>query len=266
MQTLTDAVLPWSAVRTLMLTSGCLLAACAHTPSEPGDVADPFEPLNRQIFAFNEGADRYVIGPVAAGYESATTPTMRDGVGNVLANLRTPVDAVNNLLQGDVEQGGDTVFSFLINSTVGILGLFDVASTIGIDRHKEDFGQTLAVWGVDQGPYLVLPLLGPSTGRDAFGGVADIGLDPFNWIEFDGEADGDDVLQASRSLLGGLQARVELGETLETLRRQPDPYIALRRAYVQNRASELRDGALPEDPYSDLPDFDDEPVRPVGDG
>lgn len=235
-----------------------MLGGCASTPnSETNGVYDPLEPLNRQVFAFNEAADRAVIGPVAEGYATITPGFVRQGVRNVLSNLNSPVVFVNDVLQGEPGRAGDTASRFVLNSTFGILGLFDVAaSEAGIQRHSEDFGQTLAVWGVDSGPYLVLPLLGPTNLRDGIGMGVDNAFDPFTWTEFEDE-DADTYIGATRTVLGILEARTQFDSQLETLRQQPEPYVALRRAYTARREAAIRNGREEEDPYTDLPDFDD---------
>ena len=243
---------------------GLLVAACASTPKEPGDlVADPFENLNRQVFAFNTGADRYVIGPAAGVYETATPRLFRAGVGNFLGNLGEPVTFANTVLQAKPLAALDTALRFTINSTVGIGGIFDVADEFGVEKRREDFGQTLAVWGVDSGPYLVLPLLGPSTVRDTFGGVVDRGFDPLNQMRWQADylgndEDFDSAFRGTTTVLGILNARVAFGEQLETLQSQPEPYVALRRAYIGQREAAIRDGRQQPgtDPYADLPDFD----------
>lgn len=246
--------------QTLLASAALMLAlgGCATAPnSDQTGVYDPLEPLNRQVFAFNEAADRAVIGPVAEGYATVTPGFVRTGVRNVLGNLNSPVVFVNDVLQGEPERAGDTAYRFFVNSTFGVLGLFDVAaSEAGVEGHSEDFGQTLAVWGVEDGPFLVLPLMGPTNLRDGIGRGVDTAFDPFTWIEFENE-DTDTHIAATRTLLGLLETRAQLDQQLETLRQQPEPYIAMRRAYTSQRRAEIRNGREEEDPYTDLPDFDD---------
>lgn len=234
------------------------LTACTTTPSSnPEGVYDPLEPLNRQVLAFNMAADEAVIGPAANAYETVTPGFFRTGVSNVLSNLNSPVIFANDILQGEPKRATDTAYRFLVNSTFGVLGLFDVAATeTGIEGHSEDFGQTLGVWGVPEGPYLVLPLMGPSNLRDVTGRGVDNAFDPLNWAEFEGD-DTELTIAATRGVLGALQARVALDEQLETLNSQPEPYVALRRAYTSQRQAEIRNGREEEDPYTDLPEFDD---------
>ena len=136
-------------------------AGCAGTPAN-----DPLEPVNRAVFKFNDGLDRVLLQPVAKGYRSALPQPVRHGVGNFFGNLGEPLIAFNNLLQGKFDQSMTEVARFGTNSVFGIFGLIDVATSLGIEKHNEDFGQTLGRWGVGGGPYLVLPVLGPSTLRD----------------------------------------------------------------------------------------------------
>lgn len=245
-----------SLVSSLLMTSA--LGACATQPGpSPDEVYDPLEPVNRQIFAFNEAADKVVVGPAADVYETVTPQFARTGIGNFLSNLRSPVIFVNDVLQGEGERAADTAFRFMVNSTFGLGGLFDPADhDLGIPRHREDFGQTLGSWGVPEGPYLVLPLMGPTNFRDVAGGGVDTAFDPLTWTEFD-DRDLDNEILVARGVLGALQARVALDDQIDALREQPEPYVALRRAYTSQRQADIRNGREEEDPYTDLPDFDD---------
>ncbi|KCZ86436.1 MULTISPECIES: MlaA family lipoprotein [Hyphomonas] len=238
------------------------LGACASTPpnpSDPGSIADPYEGFNRQMFAFNNGVDKYALGPAADAYETVTPRFARDRIGDFLRNLRAPVIFVNDVLQAEPSRAADTFVRFTINTTVGVAGLWDAADHFGVEHHSEDFGQTLAVWGVDSGPYLVMPIMGPTTPRDLFGSGVDRALDPLTWTEFDGDPDLDDKIAISRGVLSGLNARVALDDQIEQLNSQPEPYVALRRIYSSQRQAEIRNGR-PEDEsemYEDLPDFDE---------
>ena len=143
-----------------------LLAGCAQVPPNAGEnPSDPYERVNRNIYAFNDSIDRAVFRPVAETYVEWTPEWVRTRVSNVVDNLGDPGNAVNNTLQGKVDRGIESLMRFLVNSTFGIAGIFDVADEIGLKRHSEDFGQTLGVWGVGSGSYLVLPILGPSSTR-----------------------------------------------------------------------------------------------------
>lgn len=235
------------------------LAACTTTGSGSSSDAsanDPFEGVNRNIYAFNEVVDKAAIEPVARGYKAVTPEPVRDGVHNVLTNLRQPIVFTNSVLQGNANASGETFGRFLINSTIGIAGIFDVASTLGIEEHDEDFGQTLGVWGFEPGPYIVLPFLGPSSVRDTFGRVADRGFDPLTWTEFESDPDLDDHIGIARTVVGAIDTRSRLIEQIDTLRQQPEPYVALRRTYLSQREAAVRNGETEADPYKDLPDFD----------
>lgn len=233
------------------------LAGCASTPAAGGaDLDDPFEDFNRQMFAFNNGLDRYALGPAARAYETVTPAYGRDRVTDFLRNLRSPITFANDVLQGEASRAGTTFSRFAVNSTFGILGLWDVATHAGLPRHTEDFGQTLAVWGVESGPYLVLPVIGPTTPRDLLGVGADRVFDPLLWIEIDNDPDTDLAVRATLGVFGALNARVRLEDQIQMLNAQPEPYIALRRIYSSTRQAEILNGRFDET-YDDLPDFDD---------
>ena len=238
------------------------LGACATTPtdpSDPGAIADPYEGFNRQMFAFNNEVDKYALGPAATVYKTVTPTFARDRVGDFLSNLKAPVIFINDVLQAEPSRAADTFFRFTINTTVGLAGLWDAADQFGVKKHSEDFGQTLAVWGVGSGPYLVLPFLGPTTPRDVTGLGVDYALDPLTWTEFDGDPDLDDKIAIGRGVLGGLNARVALDDQIKQLNAQPEPYVALRRIYSSQRQAEIRNGKPLDESelYEDLPDFDE---------
>ena len=130
-------------------------------------MADPWEPMNRQIHGFNTGLDKVTLKPIAKGYQKVVPQFLRTGIGNFSSNLRTPLNIINSFLQGNGKTGLSETGRFLANSTFGLLGVLDVATDMGLERHNEDFGQTFAKWGIPDGPYVVLPFLGPRTVRDA---------------------------------------------------------------------------------------------------
>jgi phospholipid-binding lipoprotein MlaA len=248
----------------MKLTAGAALVslaltACATAPAPgPGDIADPYEGFNRRMFAFNNGVDKYALAPAANVYKAVTPEFARDRVSDFLGNLRSPVTFANDVLQVEPARAGTTLARFGINSTVGLLGLWDAAEHMGIDGHREDFGQTLAVWGIDSGPYLVMPLLGPTTPRDLLGRGVDAAIDPVNYVQFDNDKDSDVAIRVGLGVLGGLNARVALDDQIATLNSQPEPYIALRRIYSSSRQAEIANGKVDEDSaYDDLPDFDE---------
>ncbi|MCR9270747.1 MAG: MlaA family lipoprotein [Henriciella sp.] len=240
----------------LVLTGSVLaLSACATTGEEQasGAVYDPFEDWNRGVYAFNDGVDRAVLEPVAKGYRAVTNEPVRDGVSNFLTNLNQPVVFANTVLQGKPLASLDTATRFFLNSTVGVAGIFDVATTLEVPEHREDFGQTLGTWGVPNGPYIVLPFLGSSNLRDTVGFGVDNAFDPLNYAQFEG----DTAFRVTRQVAGVISVRENLIEAVEVLRDQPEPYVALRRNYTQQRAAAIRDGREQEDPFEDLPEFDD---------
>ena len=165
-------------INILMCMGIALMAGCATTQqTERVAKIDPFESVNRAVFTFNENADEYVIKPVAEAYQFVLPDFVRTGVTNFFSNIGDVFVAVNNLLQGKPGNAANDIGRFLVNSTIGILGLFDVATDAGLEKNKEDFGQTLGVWGVPSGPYVVLPLFGPSSVRDTAGLALDIKTD-----------------------------------------------------------------------------------------
>lgn len=220
------------------------LSGCAHTQSY--DPHDPLEPVNRAIFAFNDTADRYVLRPVAKGYVAVTPEFARDGIRNFMNNLFYPVTIVNQFAQGEWGQGSQDFARFVVNSTVGLAGLVDVAKHWGLPGHQEDFGQTLGTWGVGEGWYLMLPFLGPSTNRDLVGRLFDAPLSPLYYSEVDSVIIGVSALDVLRTRADLLSADALLNE-------QDDRYAFLRSAYLQRRQVSVRNGApAPEDDF----DFD----------
>ncbi|MDZ4759673.1 MAG: VacJ family lipoprotein [Alphaproteobacteria bacterium] len=227
------------------------LAGCVTVTAENAD--DPYEGFNRQMYAFNDGLDRAVLEPVAKGYRAVTNEPVREGVTNFVNNLGEPVTFANELLQGKVPNAAGTVSRFVINTTIGLAGLFDTASAFGIRRTDEDFGQTLGVWGVDGGPYLVLPFLGSSNPRDLTGRGIDVALNPFSYAEFEG----DDTLRISRTVLGALSGRERAIETIDNVRStQLDPYTTVRRFYVRNRAAVIGNSEPMTEKVEDVPDYE----------
>jgi phospholipid-binding lipoprotein MlaA len=228
---------PRAAFLVLLLVAA--LAGCA-TAKNP---RDPLEPLNRTIYAFNQDLDRVALKPAALVYREVVPTPVRGGVTSFFGNFRDVTTAINNLLQLKVKQAASDVGRVAINSTVGILGVFDVASRLGLQKHEEDFGQTLGRWGVKDGPYVVLPLLGPSNARDAVGWVGDyftdpefylIEEDPWTWIVF-----GTRVVNVRTNLL-------EAERLLEQA--AVDRYSFLREAYLQRRRNLIYDGSPPDAP------------------
>ncbi len=233
-----------------IIVIGAALSACATT-NNPDSLAqnDPYEPTNRAIFKLNQSLDENVAVPVARFYNHAVPEPLRDGIHNALYNMDLPVTFANDVLQGEAVRAAQTVGRVTINSTLGVGGLFDMASRMGIPDHTEDFGQTLGVHGVGEGPYLVLPLLGPAPPRDLGGKVVDIFFDPFTYARFDGFR----TLGYVRAGVGVLDLRARNIDTIEQIERSSVDYYATQRSlYRQYRNSEIRNGA-PD--TSDLPDL-----------
>ena len=213
------------------------IMGCASTSSPK---ADPWEGFNRGSFAVNEAIDKAVLTPLAKGYQAVTPSFIRSGVSNAFGNVGDVGSGLNNMLQGKPDRALSDFGRVLVNSTLGILGLFDVASPMGLDKNNEDFGQTLGRWGVGSGPYLVLPLLGPSTLRDAIGRVPDRYTSYSHQVEH---------VPTSNSLLGLdiIRTRAELLVTGKTLEEASlDKYQFLRDAFLQRRLSQVYDGKVPQ--------------------
>ena len=216
-----------------------LLGACAHTPAD--DPSDPLEPVNRAIFSFNLKADKYVARPVAKAYVKVVPSPVRTGVTNFFDNLTYPTVIVNDLLQAKFVQSANDAGRFLFNTTVGLGGVMDPASMIGLQRNDEDFGQTFGKWGLGQGWYLMLPLLGPSSNRELVGRSFDATTHPLSYA--------DDDLNLALSLLDITDSRARLLAADGVLEQQFDPYIFVRTAYLQRRQNLIYDGNPPKETY-----------------
>lgn len=241
-----------------------LLGGCATPPTDPAERAafeqtnDPLEPTNRAIFDANMVFDELLMRPVAKVYVTIIPEEGRQAFRRVLDNLKEPVLVVNNVLQGRFDSAGISVSRFAINSTIGVVGLFDIAKKWGLDRQPADFGQTLYVWGLPEGPYLVLPVFGPSNPRDGIGMAVDAYMDPFNLLA---TSQAVDELQISRFVLDGIDQRARVLDVLDDLQRNSlDFYAQLRSLSRQTRAAELRHGEAPPPE----PNFYDDPGKPAG--
>lgn len=221
--------------------SGCASTA-KNTASYDADepvVSDPIEPFNRAMLGLNEALDKIIFNPITMAYRFIVPDVGRKAVHNVLENVKSPVYLANELLQGDLEGAGTVVKRFAINTTVGIAGLVDVAAQQGTTYQPEDFGQTLATWGVGSGPYIVWPILGPSTLRDSVGFVGDIAMDPLFWYAYNNEKTG---LQYTRTGLTLLDTKDRYHDTMADLRRNSgDLYTALQSVYMQRRKALIND-------------------------
>lgn len=220
------------------------------------DPRDPWERVNRRLFKTGQVIDKYTLLPISRGYRAITTKSMRRSVANVLANINSPEILANDILQFKPKRAGQTIFRFAVNSSVGLGGLFDVAAKLGVERHDEDFGQTLAVWNVKPGPFLFIPLGGPTTVRDFIGVLVDLAFSPFRYSQFAGR----NILTSTRFALTAISGREGAIEAIESIQSSAaDPYTAFKAAYLQNREYEIRDG---KQTYDDLPDFDDDLSTP----
>lgn len=215
----------------------CASAGLVSTSLQAAE-EDPWEGVNRVIFNFNDKVDTYTLKPLAKGYDKVTPEFLQDGIGNVFSNLGDVVVLTNDLLQGKVRDAGIDTSRILFNSTFGVLGFFDVATPMGLPRNDEDFGQTLGAWGLGSGPYVVLPLLGPSSVRDAAGRVPDSFLQPYPHVDH----------VPTRNLTRGLDLVDMRAELLSAERMiTGDRYIFVRNAYLQNREFRTLDGQVEDD-------------------
>lgn len=219
----------------ILAASLALLAGCSPKPV-PDQINDPFEAQNRRMHDFNRAVDAKVIKPVSGGYSSVLPEVVKTGVGHVARNLDAPGDIVNGLLQGRPHNAAENTLRFLVNTTVGIGGLFDPASVLGLEGKHTDFGETLHVWGAGEGRYMVLPLTGPTTERDLLGTVVDLGLNPLRYALPTAEAN-----VATVAKLGSrLGDRARYTNTIDSvLYDSADSYAQTRLLYLQNRRFEL---------------------------
>ena len=230
------------------LAAALMLTACATKDPQSLAQHDPFEPTNRDIFDFDVKLDHAVATPVAKFYRSAVPSPAREGIHNVLDNLNAPVVLANDVLQGEGSKAGDTFGRFVINSTVGLAGLIDVASDLGIPGHDNDFGITLGKGGAAEGSYLVLPFVGPRPPRDLVGNGVDLGFDPLTYITWNNST----LYKVIRGGLGVLDSRTANIDSVESIERSSiDFYATTRSLYRQNRNAQIRGEAANQD----LPNF-----------
>lgn len=239
----------------LLLLAALLASGCATLPGEP-EKKDPFERFNRSVYEFNDGFDRHILKPVAEGYDAVMPTQVNVSISNLFSHLDDVVVILNDVLQLKFEQTLSDLGRFTFNTTFGLFGLFDVASHMDLPKHNEDFGQTLGHWGVGSGPYLVLPLLGPSTLRDGTGLLADWQVDPISQIEGSTERWATIALKAVDTRAGLLRA----SRILDTA--ALDRYVFLRDAYLQRRENLVYDGNPPQSEMDDFDPFAEEPFAP----
>ena len=237
-----------------------LLSACVGPgvrDGGDGETYDPYEPFNRAMFRFNDEFDRWLLKPLARGYDWLLPGPVKSGVGNFFSNLLQPSVAVNDLLQGKPAQSGRDAGRFVVNTTAGIVGFFDVAKYIGLDPKYEDWGQTFAVWGLKEGPYFVWPIIGPRSLRDTFGWSVDWWSTPVTYVQPAAASWGlrsADVVDTRARLL---PAEKVLNEAAGA-----DRYTFFREAYRQHRRNLIYDGNPPKPKFFD--DESDNPPPPAG--
>ncbi len=233
-----------------ILAIALLVTATACAPAHQANVdSDPLEPLNRQIFAFNEVVDEVILRPLALGYRAITTPGIRTSVRNVFTNLTEPVTVVSSLLQGDVTHAVTSAWRFALNTTLGLGGISDFAGRHGLEHRNEDYSQALAVWGVPSGPYLVLPVIGPSNIRDAVGSFADTLANPL-YIYGDLE----DEAMLAIAVGDGITRREQVDELIQsTYETSLDPYTTFRSLYLQRRNAMILNSHNPREATSLAP-------------
>lgn len=239
--------------------SASLLAACADIPKSPEEKADfeatndPLEPMNRTIFDVNDFLDRLLFRPLAELYRATIPPGIRDRVSGIVTNMKEPVIFANNLLQGELSKAGTTLERFGLNTSLGAGGMWDVATGWGMQQQSGDFGQTLSSWGINQGPYLVLPLFGPSNFRDAIGLVADMAMSPWGYVASIGGHGTETRFTISSTVADGIVRREQNIEPLDALRSGSlDFYAQMRSVYRQ-----YRDKQLGTTPTVGMPKFED---------
>lgn len=256
----------------LGVTACFLLSGCSthytdkkpHYQTHTAEVNDPLEPLNRGIFNLNEGIDILIINPVAQIYKGVFPQPVRSSIGNFLRNLNTPVTIVNELLQGNPEGAKIATQRFMVNTTIGLGGVFDVATHEGLVHKREDWGQTFAIWGMGEGPYLVLPLIGPSNLRDTLGFAVNMVTEPVNIIARNADIEN---VSLYRSIAEGINTRVVVDQAItDTRENSLDPYATFRSAYRQARRAAIENraqtkgntyGGVTETDFEEYPDFED---------
>jgi phospholipid-binding lipoprotein MlaA len=255
------SVLRRFALAVLLLALPTLLSACADMPKTPAEQAeakavnDPIEPINRTIFDVNDFLDRLLIRPLAELYRNTVPPPIRDRIAGITNNMKEPVIFANNLLQGEFGKATTTFERFGTNTFLGGAGMFDVATDWGMPQQTGDFGQTLNVWGIHEGPYLVLPLFGPSNFRDAIGLGVDSVMSPWGYLAYDGGTGTGNRFEIASISADGLTRREQSIEAMDALKSGSlDFYAQMRSVYRQYRAKQLGD-----QPTNDMPKFEDYP-------
>lgn len=234
--------------------SGCTTTTerGASAAADPAEIADPMEKLNRGIFAFNDGLDQVLLKPVAKGYRAVVPQPARTGVRNFLRNLKSPIYVANDVLQGDLSGAANNTGRAVVNTVIGVGGLFDVATPLGLKYQPEDFGQTMATWGVGHGAYAVLPVMGPGSIRDHLGTAVDSYADPVRLWMFNTDREG---WHYARLGVTVVDTREEFLDILDDLKKNSiDYYAAVRSTWTQRRAAMVKDEDVTSG-VADIPDY-----------
>ncbi len=244
--------------RTAAVALAALFIAGAAHAQGAGSPGDPWEKMNRGLYSIHQTLDHAFFRPLAMIYKAVLPAPLRKGLRNVIANLGKPVVFANDIVQHRFTDAGMTLTRFATNTTVGIGGLFDMATRAGVPDHDNGFGATLGRYGAGPGPYIFIPLVGPTTVRDLIGKGVDVASDPLTWARYSGDAGA----SAARTAVSGLDTRAEVDDQLKHLDDQStDPYATLRSVYLQNRQAEIAGG---QGPIEDLPDFGSEVTSSAG--
>ena len=242
---------------TIIAVYAVIIVGCSTTSSlnntkdNTVNAPDPLEGINRTIFSFNLGVDKVILSPVAKGYRNVLPSEVRTGIRNFLSNLTEPWTTINSTLQGDINNAGSSLARFLINTTIGVLGIFDVATDMGFEKQEEDFGQTLAVAGTGPGAYIVIPILGPSTARDALGKVVGFFADPVTYVL---HRENHDSWVWIGTALRGIDFREQNLERIDNLKSSSvDFYATIKSLYLQRRSGMIVNQSTDEeDPFQEF--------------
>lgn len=243
----------------LILVAGLLVTGCVSVPGAKPDPRDPWERFNRTSFKVNDALDRAVLRPVTRAYVKVTPRVLRSGIANFFSNLETVTTLVNDTLQGKLRAAGHDSARLLLNTTLGLGGLFDPATAAGLDKNDEDFGQTLGAWGVKSGPYLMVPLLGPSTVRDAAARVPDRFTDPTHYLE-------DDSTRYAITAMEIIDLRASLLDLDDDLAKSFDRYAFVRNAWLQRREYKVKDGDVADPAFDEEALLNEEPIAAPAEG
>lgn len=228
---------------TTVAIAGLGLSGCASQKDMAiGEVYDPLEPYNRAVFAFNDGVDTVILNPLTEVYRFVLPDAFRTAISNFLTNIKAPVHLANELLQGDLDDAALVTKRFVFNTFTGFGGILDTASWEGMTYEGEDFGQTLATWGVGSGPYVVIPIIGPSTTRDSVGMVVDMAIDPVNWWMWDNNKTDLEIGRLAATTMTLKDEYMDIQKDLKS--NSLDYYAAVRSVWMQRRNSLINEGEM----------------------